>query len=173
MRTPPPQRPGNSDGVFVTPDPFIAAVKHRLGITDFVVDLAASASNTKALRFLDEAHDSLAFDWTIYAGRGWCWLNPPFNDLRPWVAKCASYIPDGHYQPSQGLQVALLVPASIGADWFTDHVEGHADILPLRGRLSFDERGPYPKDCVLALYGNRPKSFTGYTRSWDWRKELS
>lgn len=174
-RVVPQQRPGKNDGVFVTPDLFIRAVKHYLAIDEFVVDLAASVDNAKALRFLDEAHDSLAFDWGFYAGKGWCWLNPPFSNIEPWVVKCAANtIEGGLYQRGvPRVQIALLVPASIGSDWFTNYVEGYADIIPLKGRLSFDSRGPYPKDCVLCLYGARQRSFTSYQASWDWRKELA
>lgn len=166
MRRPPPQRPGNSDGVFVTPDPFIAAVKHRLWTPDFVVDLAASASNTKAVRFLDEAHDSLAFDWSIYADRGWCWLNPPFTNIEPWAKKCAHERRRAWADDLQ-LNIALLIP--MGApDYVRDHVAGKAYVLMLNGRLDFTGDGPYPKDCMLALYGLNP----GY-EVWDWRKEIS
>lgn len=156
-RTKPRQKPGRSKQDFATPDDFIAAVKRRLGIDEFVVDLAASASNAKAVRFLDEAHDSLQFDWSIYAGRGWCWLNPPFGHIEPWARKCMLH---------RDSRIAFLVPASTGASWFTDWVAGWARVLFLSPRLSFDGVGPYPKDCILALYGEPP----GY-EPWDWRKE--
>ncbi len=162
-RRPPPQRPGQNDGVFVTPDAFIAAVKHRLGVTDFVVDLAASASNTKARRWLDEEHDSLEKHWAdMYEGRGWCWLNPPFQNIERWVRKCAEETGN-----CDQLFVALLIPMGV-PDYIRDYVDGNAYVLMLNGRLSFDSRGPYPKDCMLALYGLNP----GY-ELWDWRKEIT
>jgi phage N-6-adenine-methyltransferase len=155
----PAQKPGQSRQDFATPDDFIAAVKHRLGITEFVVDLAAGVGNAKAIRFLDKQHDSLAYDWTRYRDRSWksrwCWLNPPFEDIAPWARKCLD---------SQWLQIALLVPASVGSNWWAEHVDGRAYVLFPRPRLSFDGVAPYPKDVALALYGMNP----GY-ECWDWK----
>jgi hypothetical protein len=40
--------------------------------------------------------------------------------------------------------------------------------LLLNGRLTFDGcAAPYPKDCILALYG--PEIAPGY-EVWNWRK---
>lgn len=157
----PRQNPGESRQDYATPDDFIAAVKRRLNIRDFVVDLAADATNTKADIYIDEATDSLKTDWRIYTGArlGWAWLNPPFSLCEPFAARCASYAPL--------INVALLVPASVGANWWRDYVDGRAYVLLLNGRMSFDGVGPYPKDCALCLYG--PATGHGY-EVWDWRK---
>ena len=60
--------------------------------------------------------------------------------------------------------MAFLVPAAVGSNWFRDYVDGKALVLLLNGRLSFDGAGPYPKDCILCLYGIEP----GY-EVWSWR----
>lgn len=154
------QRRYQSRQDFSTPDIFIEAVKARLGITDFVVDLAADVSNRKATLYLNEEVDALTVDWTQWRGCGWCWLNPPFTDIAPWAEKCSASSPT---------QIALLVPAAIGSNWWRDHVDGKAHVLPLNGRLSFDGIGPYPKDCALCLYG---PIRSGY-EVWDWRKQAT
>lgn len=59
----------------------------------------------------------------------------------------------------------LLVPASVGSRWFAEHVHGWARVLALSGRLSFDGIAPFPKDLILAVYGEPP----GFD-VWDWRQ---
>lgn len=160
MTTMPAQRPGKSKQDYATPPEFIAAVKAHLNIDAFGVDLAADADNAKAALYFDEEHDSLAQDWTVFAWRGWCWLNPPFADITPWAKKCAE-------AAREGVRIAFLVPAAVGANWFRDHVDGWAHVLFLNGRISFDGVGPYPKDCILCLYGPMHQGY----EVWDWRKQ--
>ena len=65
-----------------------------------------------------------------------------------------------------GSRIFLLTPASIGANWFAEHVYGKAHVLALQGRLTFvGHKQPYPKDCILSVYGVKP----GFS-VWDWRK---
>jgi phage N-6-adenine-methyltransferase len=169
----PSQKPGKSKQDYGTPPEFIAAVEARFG--DLQVDLAASAGNAKASRFVAEKEDSLALDWSReFAGRR-CWLNPPFGHLAPWAERCASY---ARAPTRGGVEVAtafpivrggvvfLLTPASIGSEWFARHVHGVALVLALRGRLSFDGVAPYPKDCILSVFG--PAVLPGFD-VWDWR----
>ena len=154
----PKQKPGRSRQDFGTPPEFIAAVKTHLGIGRFGWDLAASEDNGKADSYIDEEINSLTLDWSLVAPDGWNWLNPPFGHIAPWAAKCAA---------SKALcQVAMLVPAGVGANWFRDFVDGHAFVLFLNGRLSFDGIAPYPKDCMLCLYSLLLAP--GYC-VWNWR----
>lgn len=166
MATVPRQKPNRSKQDYSTPEDFIAAVKHRLGIPAFVHDFAADASNAKAVSFFDEARDALSVpNWGDFCRAGWSWLNPPFNDIDPWAAKCRE-------ARDQGGSLAFLTPASVGANWFRDHVHGHALVLMLNGRLAFMPDKPtwlYPKDCVLSLYG--PLVTPGY-RVWSWRDDV-
>jgi len=160
MTTMPAQKPGRSRQDYATPPEFIAAVKQRLGIESFVIDLAASADNTKAPLYFDEENDSLAQDWTTYAWDEWCWLNPPFANIAPWAEKCKE-------AAIAGVRIAFLVPAAVGSNWFRDYVDGWAHVLMLNGRISFDGEGPYPKDCILCLYGPMHQGYS----VWDWRKQ--
>ena len=90
-------------------------------------------------------------------------MNPPYTDIGPWARKCRE-------TKDAGGQVALLVPTSVGANWFRDHVDGHAHVLYLNGRLAFMPDQPtwlFPKDCLLALYS--PALAPG-SEVWDWRQ---
>lgn len=163
--TQPAQKPFRSVQTYGTPENFIAAVKARLGIVEFSHDFAADASNTKAPTFFDEAADALGIPhWELFCrGREWGWLNPPFTTIGPWAQMC-------RMTKDAGGQIAFLVPAAVGANWFRDYVDGHALVLLLNGRLAFMPDKPtwlYPKDCILCLYSNAVPA--GY-EVWDWRR---
>jgi phage N-6-adenine-methyltransferase len=157
----PPQKPCRSKQDYATPRAFLDAVAARLGIPAFTVDLAATAANAVAPRFLDISIDALAVPWAPRLAGGWGWLNPPYTDIAPWARKCRE-------TREAGGQVAFLVPASVGSNWFRDAVDGHARVLFLNGRLAFMPDQPtevYPKDCLLALYS--PHLLPGY-EVWTW-----
>lgn len=166
----PAQKPGRSKQDYATPRIFLDAVKHRLQITEFSHDFAADQTNTVATTYFDEEYDSLragGVEWHDFCdGVGeWGWLNPPFSRIGPWAQAC-------NVCAQASGNIALLVPAAVGSNWFRDYVHGQARVLFLNGRLAFMPDKPtwlYPKDCVLCLYG--PRAFPGY-EVWDWRKEL-
>lgn len=153
----PKQKPGKSRGDYQTPTMFLEALKRRLGIEDFRMDLAASSGTNVAPVYYAEEENSLIQNWSRLGG--WVFCNPPFGDISPWVVKA-------YMQSIQGAKVAMLVPASVGANWWRDSVDGKAHVLFLNGRLTFvGEKGPYPKDCAILLY--TPFIRGGYS-VWDW-----
>jgi phage N-6-adenine-methyltransferase len=161
---PPPQKPHRSKQDYCTPRPFLHAVERRLGITAWAFDIAADETNHvgDAQHYWSEQEDALHRDWLSLPRKGWSWLNPPFADIRPWAYRCALY-------GNAPRKIALLVPASVGSDWYRDYVDRRALVLALNGRLAFMPDQPrwlYPKDCVLALYGVTP----GF-EVWNWREE--
>lgn len=159
---------GDSKQDWGTPAPFLDAVKRRLDIYNFIWDLAASAENSVVPgHFFNEEQNSLTRTW-LHLGypddtTNWLWLNPPYKDITPWVAKCAT-------ESKAGACIACLVPASTGANWWLNHVVNDAYILFLNGRLTFvGADAPYPRDLVLLLY-------TPFIRNgsavWDWRNDV-
>ena len=152
------EQSGKSKQNYGTPWEFIQAVKLKLPINDFTVDLAADELNAKAAFFYTEEDDALIQDWSQWVGM-WCWLNPPFEDITPWVEKA-------YKESLVGAQVAMLVPLSI-AQWWLDWVDRKAYVFMLNGRITFEgETKPYPKDCALLLY--TPSGMKGY-EVWKWR----
>lgn len=145
---------GSSRQNFATPPEFVHAVEARFGA--ITVDLAASADNAKAPAWIDEERNSLLVDWHKFDGL--LWLNPPFAHIKPWARKC-------DVESALGARIALLVPASVGSEWFNDHVHGRALVLPLRPRLTFvGADDPYPKDLMLCVFGE-PAGF----EPWRWK----
>ncbi len=173
---------------YATPPEFIAAVEKRFGPVTF--DLAAHADNAKHARYfapnefvtttgskktgdlvvtrtpnLDPnavAFDSLDQDWTRL-GDGLLWLNPEFGDIGPWAKKCANSTRDRR----GATQIAMLVPAAVGANWFRDHVAPFADVYLLNDRICFDGKNVFPKDCLLAHFQGAPPMIC----LWGWKKD--
>jgi hypothetical protein len=161
----PAQKPGKSKQDYGTPWDFFRAVEEKLLNARFDVDLAAHAENTKVPgNFVDTKRNSLSLNWsTEFAGK-LGWLNPEFADLGTWALKCKS---------EKGLRIVMLTPASVGANWFMDHVHGNALVIAFGPRLTFDGcKDPYPKDCILSLWNftdNEGKPLTGFD-VWRWDK---
>jgi phage N-6-adenine-methyltransferase len=157
----PEQKPGRSRQDYGTPPELIQAVKERLHIKDFGIDLAAGMDNAQATVWFNEEQDSLAQNWAKDLGKDWGWLNPPFSNIEPWVMKASQ-------ESNNGAHIVMLVPASVGANWWRHWVEPWAYQSFLNGRLTFvGETTPYPKDCALLLY--TPWGFTGH-EVWRWKK---
>lgn len=158
MAKPPAQTPWKSEQVVATPADFLRKVRNRLGIDDFVFDLAASDDNTVTEKgWYTEEVNALTKSWHY---DGWCWLNPPYNDITPWVKKAKE-------EAYEGAQIAMLVPSSTGSNWWREHVEGSAYITFLNGRITFvGHTKPYPKDLSLLLYA---PFLEGGSTIWRWR----
>lgn len=144
-----------------TPPELIAAVEARFGRLQ--CDLACSSDNMKALSgfVFDRGQDSLAdsSEWPLHQ---LCWLNPPYSAIKPWASKCAE----------SGSKVLLLVPASVGSNWFRDYVYDTAHVLFLNGRVQFvGAEQNYPKDLMLCCYNLFPEPYG--VEVWDWRREVA
>lgn len=165
-RTAPRQKPGKSKQDYQTPVEFLCAVCAYLDIGGFELDVAADADNAVANLYYDEAMDALA-EHNPWHGEispthtvgvdEWAWLNPPFGNIGPWVKKA--------YRTARaGGLVAVLVPASLGANWWRDYVHEKCRVVGLNGRITFvGQPDPYPKDCALLLYG-----YHGDYDIWTW-----
>jgi len=146
-----------------TPWEFVRAVERRFG--PLVRDLAASAENAKAPLFYDESRNSLTVPWAEENHDGNLWLNPPFADIGPWAMKCRDQSLVRRREGGQGF-IILLTPASIGSEWYANHVHGFAYVLGLSPRITFDGTDdPYPKDLMLSVYGY---GLTGFG-AWRWK----
>ena len=157
----PAQKPGKSRQDYCSPPELLTALKRKLGILYFDIDLAASGENTVAEGFYTEKENALVQPWGVLAG-GWGYCNPPYANIKPWVEK-AYYETDIH-----GAQTAMLVPASVGANWWQDWVHHHAYVLFMNGRVTFvGETTGYPKDTAILLYSPMTIGDGGYS-VWNW-----
>lgn len=154
------QKPGKSKQDYRTPPEFIAAVKRRLHIDNFWIDLAADKDNAVANLFYSEEDSAFDNPWGMYETAGqWAWCNPPYNDIQPWVYQAS-------LEAKLGANIAMLLPASVGSNYWKEYVEPYAYQSFLNGRLTFIGcDASYPKDCALLLY--TPWGFTGH-EIWSW-----
>lgn len=169
-RTMPKQKPGRSKQNYATPEDLIRAVKARLGIKAFKFDFAADKKNAKARSWWNKQDDALAQRWTLWVlacRMGWGWLNPPFARIGKWAKKCLA----AH---KHGAQIAFLVPASVGSNWYRDyiHEQPGVKVLSLNGRPSFDGKAGFPKDAQLVLFDGKSKEpFSSDV--WTWRDDAA
>lgn len=157
----PAQKRGESRQDYMTPPEFLDAVTIRWHIPAFDIDLAASENNVGAKRIITPEENSLTVDWTQL--RGDLWLNPPFANIAPWAEKCANDMQGTRF--SRRRRLFFLVPAAVGSRWFERYVYPCSRVYFLRDRICFDGKNVYPKDCILAVFGEHP----GY-EFWSWRK---
>jgi hypothetical protein len=98
----------------------------------------------------------LLVDWSEIDGDRF--LNPPFADIEPWAKKSALHRHAG--------RTFMLVPASVGSNWYAEHVHGIAHVVALSPRLMFiGETNPYPKDLALLIWS----SVCGGFSTWRWK----
>lgn len=162
-----------------TPLEFMEVIRKRFG--PIVFDLAAHKLNTQHLNYFSidptdkdaYGYDAFAHDWADLSLRldpGVLWLNPPFNRIGPWAQRCML----SQDRLRQGSRILLLAPAAVGSNWFDDYCFDIGNVNFLKGRLSFDGKSPFPKDCMIVEYERRPiLGDHDYDRTisvWNWRK---
>lgn len=159
----------NSRQTYQTPPEFLAAVEKRFGQLGF--DVAAEPDTAVTPWYWTAEDDAFTKDWAAeyYVRKGvglpaMLWLNPPYSNIEPWAKRCLE-------TAGRGAEVLLLVPASVGSNWYRDHVHGKADIYYLNGRITFvGASDPYPKDLMLVHYHLRALAKSKVV-VWRWRDD--
>lgn len=163
----PKQKPGRSKQNYATPKVFIAAVLRHFGLDEFAFDYAADKRNAKARRFWSKRDDALskgALAWRLELNTGIGWLNPPFDHIGLWALRCAS-------AAACGAKIIMLVPASVGSNWFVKYVFKKHPVVFLNGRISFDGIAGYPKDLMLVCFGFKRDDMPNRVLfdTWRWK----
>ncbi len=160
-RREPAQNPGHSKQDYETPPDFFAAVEGLLG-RRFDVDLAAKETNKKVARFVSPEQDTFKVPWSTDFAGCLAWLNPEFGDIAPYAERCMQHA------GTNGLQIVMLTPASIGSNWYAEYVHDKALIIGIRPRLTFvGASDPYPKDLMLSLFGFGETGIEVW--KWKWK----
>jgi len=117
------------------------------------------------------AFDAFAHSWADLSrkfggehpnGAAHLWLNCEFGDIPSWSRRCLE-------EGKKGANITLLTPMTT-ANWFRDNIAGRADAYMLSGRLSFDGKNVFPKDCLVSRYG--PTTNGGDLYLWDWQEDI-
>ena len=152
----------DSRQTYETPKDFLdAVVRDWCHGEAFSWDLAASAENSKAPQFISSGQNSLLYNWRSL--NGLLWLNCPFNFITPWAKK-------GAEESAYGARIAMLVPASVDANWWAQYVHKKAAVRFVSPRISFDGVAPYPKAISLLLYGDWMIPNFEWYEPWRWKK---
>lgn len=141
---------GQSKQDYRTPPEFLREVIRRFG--KITLDAAADPENRVCPQYFGVGSvlgaDALALDWERFSEPGdVVWCNPPFGTMAPWAEACRT-------QQNRPWWTLLLAPASVGANWFGNFVDGQAMIFWISPRITFvGEKNGYPRDLMLAAYG--------------------
>ena len=150
-----------SQQVVETPWDFITAVNHEFG--NIAVDLAATDDNHKAPLWITPEQDTFTVNWAKLLDGRLGWLNPEFDPMRKWAAKCA-------LEQQCGATFLMLSPASVATNWFWDSVQPYATVYCIAPRITFvGSNDPYPKDLILSYYCASPSH---ELQRWNWRESL-
>jgi site-specific DNA-methyltransferase (adenine-specific) len=112
------------------------------GFTD---PCTTSENPTGAMYFFaaDRGENGLQWTWSNNV-----YINPPFNDIRPWVQAAV------RHATSQGACVLMLLPVRSHTQWFHDLVHEGYPICFLRERLKFEgHKAGHPEPMMLAVLG--------------------
>lgn len=161
-------RRGQSSQDIETPDEFMAALNLRFGFAYW--DLAATDANHKAPQWITPEQDSLTSDWSrltvantiLTVQHPLLWLNPPFDPVEPWVAKCAE-------ESQRGARILLLCRASVDSNWWWQYIQPHAVVYALTPRIKFVGAAQgYPSSLCLCTY-NVLGVAGGPIQRWRWK----
>jgi hypothetical protein len=159
----------------------IDACCRRFGIPYFAWDLACSEHDCLGLNggYTYPSVDALAADWTERAGKGVCWLNPPFAKAGKFCQRAAEAA------SASGLRTVALVPVALGTRWWRRYVHQRAVVVGV-GRVVFNNpdgtpvlgKGGKPqainRDVAVLAYGfqgacDAPWPAGEWYRLEDWR----
>ena len=115
----------------------------------FDTDVCATPENAKCVRHFTPEDDGLSQRWI-----GSCFINPPYSDIGPWMAKaCESWILDG-------TTVVCVVPCWTDRGWWHDYAM-KGEIRFIKGRINFAGHrfGTAPFPVAVVVFGGKPTDF--------------
>jgi hypothetical protein len=146
-----------------TPWIFMSAVEQRFGLVE--IDLAATAKNTKAGRFITPKQNSLKQDWDALLKGGLGYLNPPFDPIAPWADKCVE-------EAIKGTRFVMLTQASVDSNWFWK-IFPYCTVYALHPRVTFiGSKQGFPKPLILSAFNcvrlGAESGPCGRLHKWNW-----
>lgn len=111
-------------------------------IWHFTLDTACVKETALCDNFFTPEDDGLSQDWGINI----CWNNPPYSDIKSWLAKCTEA-----YQ--NGATVMILVPSRTDTKAFQDYACPVASAITfIKGRLKFVDPEQPDRDVTVAPF---------------------
>lgn len=130
-----------------TPDTLFQPLKKEFNI---VVDVCATADNTKCKAYFDKKINGLTASWgvsnEISVGKAACWMNPPYGrGIDKWVKKA-------YDESLKGVTTVALLPARTDTSWFHNYIHNKNEVRFLKGRVKFVDApstAPFPSMIVI------------------------
>lgn len=132
----------STDQKAMTPDDVMVKIQRWFAHGQRMYDPCPAEWDPETMR------DGLVGDW------GACnYVNPPYNDLARWMAKCVE-------QSNKGKRVICLIPQRGDVNWWHDYVLAHADEIHfIRQGIRFKAsngkgaraNGTYKRKCPFAI----------------------
>jgi len=111
-------------------------------VFQFTLDPACTHENAKCAKHYTRAEDGLSRSW---AGER-VFVNPPYGrEVSRWVEKA-------RLEAEYGALVVMLLPARTDTKWWHEHVQDHADVHFIAGRLKFggaENSAPFPSAVAV------------------------
>lgn len=137
---------------YYTPREVLDACLAAVGLEQYDLDPCSPSRDRRtapvpARRYFTEEDDGLSLPW-----RGHTWLNPPYGrEISAWTSKAAA-----EFEGRRAASITSLLPARTDTAWFQRDVAATADVVLLRGRLSFGTPSgiamPAPFPSALAVW---------------------
>lgn len=113
----------------------------------FSLDAAASSSNAKCAKYINEEMNSLLCDWFELSHGGAVWLNPPYGrSIGVWIEKA-------FLESQKGCTVVCLTFSRTCTRWWHSYAMKAAEIRFIKRRLRFvgaQASAPAPS-CILVF----------------------
>lgn len=138
----------SSNKEWETPDSLFQVYKKEFNI---VLDVCATALNTKCKAYFDKKTNGLSSSWNIANelvsdGDSACWMNPPYGrGIDRWVKKA-------HEEALKGVTTVALLPARTDTSWFQGYIYNKYEVRFLKGRVKFVDApssAPFPSMIVI------------------------
>ena len=132
----------------------------------FVMDAAASVTNSLCTHFITEVQDTLTTPWNEVMPNypGYAWLNPPYSNPLPFVQKAAKE------NKLHGTGCVMLLPADTSVGWFKEAIATANEVRFITGgRLAFisaDTEKPVSgnnKGSMLIIWHPWPRTHCQYS----------
>lgn len=148
--------PADQRDLWRTPPALFAALDAEFC---FQLDAAAAPHNALCKRFITEDENTLETPWSARISLpGYCWLNPPYSDITPFIKKAAT-------ESKNQIGTVMLVPADTSVGWFKQAIGTASEVRFITsGRIGFinPETGKpvsgNPKGSVLIIWHPYPRT---------------
>lgn len=118
---------------------------------NFKWDICAENFNAKLPLHYTPKNSCLEHDWELDS---WLFINPPYNPLKPFIAKC-------NEQAQRGCKIVALIPIQTMANQYFDD-SCVSEIRIVKGRIKFEanggKTGGTPRHCsAIIVYDKQSK----------------